>query len=70
MTIVTRGIDLDKNLNGVVGLDSEERVILRRGVRRATLADLAGELPPCTVGMEAWRAARTMSDGFSPRTGS
>src|SRR3546814_9646357 len=52
MTIVTLGIDLGKNLNSIVGLDVEGRVVLRRRVRRATLAELAGKLPPCTVAME------------------
>src|SRR3546814_9273195 len=55
MTIVTLGIDLGKNLNSIVGLDVEGRVVLRRRVRRATLAELAGKLPPCTVAMEADR---------------
>ena len=53
MTIVTLGIDLGKNLNSIVGLDAEGRVVLRRRVRRATLAELAGKLAPCTVAMEA-----------------
>ncbi|QRF54325.1 IS110 family transposase (plasmid) [Rhizobium rosettiformans] len=53
MTMVTLGIDLGKNLNSVVGLDAGDRVVLRRRVRRATLADLADKLQPCTVAMEA-----------------
>ena len=53
MTIVILGIDLDKNLNSVVGLDGDGRVVLRRRVRRATLAELARTLAPCVVGMEA-----------------
>jgi hypothetical protein len=68
MTIVTLGIDLGKNLSSVVGLDADGRVVLRRRVRRATLAELAQRLESCTVG---WRraAVRTMSGGSSPRTG-
>lgn len=53
MTIVTLGIDLGKNLNSVVGLDEEGRIVLRRRVRRATLTELAGKLERCTVAMEA-----------------
>lgn len=53
MTIVTLGIDLGKNLNSVVGLDADGRVVLRRRVRRGTLAELAVKLAPCTVAMEA-----------------
>ncbi len=69
MKIVTLGIDLGKNLSSVVGLDADGRVVLRRRVRRATLAELAHELERCTVGMEACCGARTMSGGCSPRTG-
>jgi transposase len=53
MKIVPLGIDLGKNLNSVVGLDADGRVVLRRRVRRATLAELARKLESCTVGMEA-----------------
>ena len=53
MTIETLGIDLGKNLNSVVGLDGDGRVVLRRRVRRTTLAELAAKLDPCTVAMEA-----------------
>lgn len=52
MTIVTLGIDLRKNLNSIVGLDADGRVVLRRRVRRATLAELASTLPHCVVAME------------------
>ena len=53
MKIVTLGNDLGKNPSSVVGLDADGRVVLRRRVRRATLAELAHELERCTVGMEA-----------------
>lgn len=58
MKIVTLGIDLGMNLNSVVGLDGGGRVVLRRRVRRATLAVLAHELEPRIVGMEACCGAR------------
>ena len=44
---------MGKNLNSVVGLDADGRVVLRPRVRRANLADLAHKLESCTVGMEA-----------------
>lgn len=47
------GLDLGKSPNSVVGLDGEGQVVLRRRIRRATLAELAGCLPPCTVAVEA-----------------
>jgi len=41
MKIMILGIDLGKNLSSVVGLDADGRVVPRRRVGRATLADLA-----------------------------
>lgn len=40
-------------MNSVVGLDAQGQVVLRRRVRRATLAELADTLAPCTIAMEA-----------------
>lgn len=67
MTIVTLGIDLGKNLNSVVGLDSGERVVLRRRVRRTTLAELAEKLEPCTVAMEACCGAHHIGRLFAAK---
>ena len=67
MTIVTLGIDLGKNLNAVVGLDAAEQVVLRRRVRRATLAELADSLPPCTVAMEACCGAHHVGRLFAAK---
>ena len=67
MTIVTLGIDLGKHLNSVVGLDAEGQVVLRRRVRRATLAELAGRLSPCTVAMEACCGAHHVGRLFAAK---
>ncbi len=67
MTIVTLGIDLGKNLNSVGGLDVEGRVVLRRRVRRATLAELADRLSPCTVAMEACCGAHHVGRLFASK---
>jgi transposase len=67
MTIVTLGIDLGKNLNSVVGLDAQERVVLRRRVRRATLAELADKLQPCTIAMEACCGAHHVGRLFAAK---
>jgi transposase len=67
MTIVTLGIDLGKNLNSVVGLDAQECVVLRRRVRRATLAELADKLQPCTVAMEACCGAHHVGRLFAAK---
>ena len=41
MTITILRIDLGKNLSSIVGLDADERVVMRRRVRRATLSTSA-----------------------------
>src|SRR3546814_2682920 len=65
ITSVCLGIDLGKNLNSIVSLDVEGRVVLRRRVGRATLAELAGKLPPCTVAMEACCGAHRVGRLFA-----
>ena len=55
-------------LNSVVGLDADERVVLRRRVRRATLAELADKLDPCTVAMEACCGAHHVGRLFALRS--
>lgn len=67
MTIVTLGIDLGKNLNSVAGLDAKGAVVLRRRVRRATLAELASKLPSCTVALEACCGAHHVGRLFAAR---
>ena len=67
MTIVTLGIDLGKNLNTVTGLDAEGQVVLRRRVRRATLAELAGRFSPRTVAMEVCCGAHHVGRLFAAK---
>src|SRR5579863_9694854 len=47
------GVDLGKNVCGVVGLDASGAVVMRRRIRRETLIGLAERVPACVVGMEA-----------------
>ena len=67
MTIAILGIDLGKNLSSVVGLDADERVVMRRRVRRATLAELADKLEPCTIAMEACCGAHYVGRLFAAK---
>lgn len=53
MTVQVLGIDLGKNSCSVVGLDASGRVVLRRRVRRESIAELAAAHPGCVVAMEA-----------------
>jgi transposase len=67
MDVAVLGVDLCKNVCGVVGLDASGAVVMRRKVRRETLVALAEKLAPCVVGMEACCGA-IISVGCSPLT--
>ena len=53
MSIVILGIDLGKNSCSVAGLDASGRVVLRRRLRRQTIAGFARQWRGCVVAMEA-----------------
>src|SRR5690606_14663428 len=53
MTIFVLGIDLGKNVCSLVGLDEAGAVVLRRRLRRDSVAGFIGKLPACIVAMEA-----------------
>jgi transposase len=53
MDIVVLGIDLGKNSCSVAGLDGDGRVVLRRRMRRETLAGFVRQWSSCVVAMEA-----------------
>lgn len=60
MSIVILGIDLGKNSCGIVGLDTNGSVIVRRRMRRDGVIAFAAKLPPCAMAMEACRGAHPM----------
>ena len=66
MQIVRIGLDLAKYVFEIHGVDAQEKVALRKTVRRDALAAFFAELPPCLVGMEACSGAhywaRVLSD--------
>jgi transposase len=53
MSIFVLGIDLGKNVCSLVGLDEAGAVVLRRRLRRDSVAGFIGKLPTCIVAMEA-----------------
>ena len=53
MSIVILGIDLGKNSCSVAGLDASRRVVLRRRLRRQTIAGFTRQWRGCIVAMEA-----------------
>jgi hypothetical protein len=64
-TISVLGVDLGKNVCSVVGLDSSGAVVMRRKMRRETLAGLAEKLPACVVAMEACCGAHHLGRLFA-----
>ena len=50
MQITTVGLDLAKNLFQVHGVDAEERVVVRRQLRRAQVREFFAKLAPCLIG--------------------
>jgi len=53
MQIVRIGLDLAKNIFEVHGVDTEEKAVLRKTLRRDAVPQYFADLPPCIVGMEA-----------------
>lgn len=51
------GLDLAKNVFAIHGLDEEERVVVRRTLRRSQVLGFFEKLEPCLVGMEACASA-------------
>lgn len=53
MNIKRIGIDLAKQVFQLHGVDGQEKVVLRKQLRRVQLLDYFMKLPPCLIGMEA-----------------
>ena len=53
MQITTIGLDIAKNVFQVHGIDAEERVVVRKQLRRGQVMRFFEELSPCLGGLEA-----------------
>ena len=53
MQITTIGLDIAKNVFQVHGIDGDEKVVVRKQLRRNQVLRFFDELPPCLVGLEA-----------------
>ena len=53
MNIKRIGLDLAKQVFQVHGVDYQEKVVLRKQLRRNQMLYFFSKLPPCLVGMEA-----------------
>src|SRR5436853_4650040 len=58
MQITTIGLDIAKNVFQVHGIDSNEKVVVRKQLRRSQVLAFFKTLPPCLVGMEACATAQ------------
>src|SRR5947208_15166731 len=57
MQITTIGLDIAKNVFQVHGIDSNEKVVVRKQLRRSQVLAFFKALPPCLIGMEACATA-------------
>ena len=53
MNIKRVGIDLAKSVFQIHGVDGQEKVVLRKQLRRVQVLDYFKKLPSCLIGMEA-----------------
>ena len=53
MQIATIGLDIAKHVFQVHGIDAQEKVVVRKQLRRSQVLRFFEELPPCLVGLEA-----------------
>jgi transposase len=57
MQITTVGLDIAKNVFQVHGIDGDEKVVVRKQLRRSQVIRFFQELVPCLVGLEACATA-------------
>jgi transposase len=57
MQVTTIGLDIAKNVFQVHGIDVDEKVVVRKQLRRSQVLEFFKALPPCLVGMEACATA-------------
>jgi hypothetical protein len=62
MQVTTIGLDIAKNVFQVHGIDTAEKVVVRRQVRSSQVLEFFKVLPACLVGMEAGAARPSLSN--------
>ena len=65
-TITTISLDFAKSVFQVHGIDAEDRVIIRRQLKRRYVLAFFQKLPPCLVGIEACANKRRMLRSLNP----
>jgi transposase len=62
--VSTVGIDLAKKIFHLVGTDTTGRIVWRKRLARNALVPFMAQLPPVTIGMEAWGGAHYWARQF------
>src|SRR5712664_3596576 len=57
MQITTIGLDIAKNVFQVHGIDADEKVVVRKQLRRSQVMAFFAALSPCLIGLEACATA-------------
>ena len=57
MQVTTIGLDLAKNVFQIHGIDRDEKVVVRKQLRRGQVLRFFQDLSPCLVGLEACATA-------------
>jgi transposase len=57
MQVTTIGLDIAKNVFQVHGIDANEKVVVRKQLRRGKVMAFFEALSPCLIGMEACATA-------------
>jgi len=57
MQVTTIGLDIAKNVFQVHAIDTAEKVVVRKQLRRSQVVEFFKALPACLVGMEACATA-------------
>ena len=57
MQVTTIGLDIAKNVFQVHGIDGDEKIVVRKQLRRSQMMRFFQELAPCLVGLEACATA-------------
>ena len=53
MQVTTIGLDIAKHVFQVHGIDAEEKIVVRKQLRRGQVLQFFEELSPCLIGLEA-----------------
>ena len=67
MQITTIGLDIAKNVFQVHGIDANEKVVVRKQLRRSQVLEFFAALAPCLIGMEACATAHYWARSGRPR---